>query len=337
MTVISPAGTETTVLAPAQPAPTRFQRWQHWRRSRSGREALTFYLFVSPWLLGFVFLTLFPFVMSFVASFTNYDAMSPLALVDFIGLRNYLRAFTDPDAERSFFNTLYFGVWMVPIGTLLAFSLALILNRDFRGKGTFRTIYFLPTVFPVVASATIWILVAQKNSGLLNNVLSLASGRIVAFSWLTEYPHIVLSAFILWTTVGGGMVVFLAGLQGISSELLDAARIDGATELELIWHVICPLMTPQIYFQVTMGIIGTLQIFLQPILMSPGVATMFGGMASVPLRPIYMFLNHVMVQSLVYQRFGYGMTLLWLLTIFVVVINFLLAKSSRFWVHSEAD
>ena len=308
-----------------------------WVRSRAGREALTLYLFISPWAIGFIFLTVFPFGMGILTSLTNYDGISPLHLVKFVGVDNYVRAFKDEIAWRAFGNVSLLALWLVPIGMTVSTGLAILLNQDVKGKGLFRTVYYLPAVFPIVAGAMLWIQIADKNAGLLNAFLSLFRPG-TAVNWLVEYTRLILALFVVWSGTGGGMVIILAGLQGIPQELKEAAQIDGSNRWQTFRHVTLPLLTPVLFFQLIMSLIGSLQIYVQPILMTPATrgATMTG-LAGVPRRPAYMYLNHVMIQILSYQRFGYGTALLWIMFVVLILFTLVLFRTSRYWVYYEVE
>jgi len=309
----------------------RSARARTWLKSRAGREALALYLFIAPWALGLLLLTVVPVALGVLTSLTNYDGISPLNLVKFVGGANYVRAFKDEDARQAFGNVALLSLWLVPIGITVSTTLAVLLNQDIKGKGLFRTIYYLPTVFPIVAGATLWISIADKNAGLLNAVLSIFRPG-TAVNWL------LLSLFVIWSGTGGGMVIMLAGLQGIPQELKDAARIDGANSWRAFVHITLPLLTPVLFFQLIMSLIGTLQIYVQPLLLSAGSGVQVGsGLAGTPRRPVYMYLNHVMIQILAYQRFGYGTALLWIMFVILVLLTLVIFRTSRYWVYYEVE
>jgi multiple sugar transport system permease protein len=298
---------------------------------------MALYLFIAPWALGFLLLTLLPIGMGILTSLTNYDGISPLNLVKFVGVQNYVRAFQDEEAWGAFGNVAVLSLWLVPIGMVVSTTLAVLLNQDVKGKGVFRTIYYLPTVFPIVAGATLWITIADKNAGLLNAVLSVFRPG-TAVNWLLQYTRLILSLFVIWSGTGGGMIIMLAGLQGIPQELKDAARIDGANSWRTFVHITLPLLTPVIFFQLIMSLIGTLQIYVQPILMTPatrGATTT--GLAGIPRRPVYMYLNHVMIRLLAYQQFGYGTALLWIMFVILVLLTLGVFRTSRYWVYYEVE
>lgn len=325
------------VTARSRRLPRSSARLRRWIKSRAGREALALYLFISPWALGLLLLTIVPVALGILTSLTNYDGISPLNLVKFVGTANYVRASHDEDAWQGFSNVALLSLWLVPIGITVSTALAALLNQDVKGKGVFRTIYYLPTVFPIVAGATLWISIADKNAGLLNAFLSIFRPG-TAVNWLLQYTRVILAMFMIWAGTGGGMIIMLAGLQGIPQELKDAARIDGANSWGAFRHVTLPLLTPVLFFQLIMSLIGTLQVYVQPLLLSAGTGVTVGsGLAGSPRRPVYMYLNHVMIQILAYQRFGYGTALLWIMFVVLVLLTLVIFRTSRYWVYYEVE
>ena len=298
-----------------------------WRR-RGLRRAVTFYLLISPWLIGFVLLAAIPLVMAFLMSLSNYDGLN-LEYVQFVGLENYVRAFTDPDAQHALGRTLLLMAVVVPLSLTLQLALALMVNQPIRFTSLFRTIFYLPYVIPVVAAAWVWKIFVDPTGGLLNALLGVA-GAELNVRWLVEYPTIVLALLTIWGAAGGGMVVFLAGLQGIPAEYREAAMIDGANRLQVTRHITLPLLSPVIFFNLVTGIIATLQILVQPMLLAPGILGLSPG--TVPPRDNYLYAVHAYLEIFVKQLFGYGSALLWLLFAVVLGLTLVLFKTSRRWV-----
>src|ERR1035437_5738492 len=298
-------------------------------RGRAWRETRSFYLFVAPWLIGFVVLSVFPLVLGLAASFSNYDGFN-LDHVKFVGFSNYTRAATDGEAIVALGRTVYFSFLSVPLGILLALAIAMMLNQSIPFRGGFRTLFYLPTVVPIVASVWVWKIFLDQNFGLLNAGLTLVIPN-TAIRWLVDYPTFALIALTLWMGVGGGMVIFLAGLQGVPIELKDAAQIDGANRWETFRFITLPLLTPVVFFQLILGIIGRLQTLVAPMLLAGG------SMIAMPPRDNYLYLIHVYIQVFANQRFGYGTALLWLLFIVIVVLSLIVFRSSRYWVYYEME
>src|SRR5438094_716782 len=267
--------------------PRAWPRTTAWRR-RSFRRAVTFYLLISPWLVGFILLGAVPLAGAFVMSFTNYDGLN-LDYVRFVGTDNYARAFGDSDAQYALGRTLLLMAVVVPIGLALQLALALMVNQPIRFSNVFRTIFYLPYVIPVVAAVWIWKIFVDPTGGLVN---AAAGAVFPEANWrlLVEYPTAVLAVLTIWGAAGGGMVVFLAGLQGIPAEYREAAMIDGASRAQVTRYITLPLLTPVIFFNLVTGIIVALQILVQPMLLSPGILGLNPG--TVPPRDNYLYSVH---------------------------------------------
>jgi multiple sugar transport system permease protein len=296
---------------------------------RAWRETRSFYLFIAPWLIGFVALSLVPLALGFATSLTNYDGFN-LDNLKFRGFANYERILEDDDVVYSLGRTLLYTAINVPLGIALALGLAMLLNQAIAGRGVFRTLFYLPHVVPIVAVVWIWRIFLDQNFGILNAMISIFRPD-TGIRWLVDYPTEVVVALSLWTGVGGGMVIFLAGLQGIPTELKEAARIDGANAWDVFRHVTLPLLTPVVFFQMILSIIGSLQVLVAPMLLT---GTQLG---SLPPRDNYFYVVHVFQQVFANQRFGYGTALLWLLFLVIVVLSVLVFRSSRYWVYYEVE
>jgi len=296
---------------------------------RAQRRTRTFYTFLTPWLLGLIFLTLVPLIFGFVISLTNYDGFN-LFSAKFIGLQNYARAFTTDNVNVGFSigRTLLWGALNLPLWMGLSFLLALILNQDVKGRSFFRTLYYLPSVVPAVAAVTVWKILLDKNNGLFNGLISIFQPGI-AIGWLTTYALQGMTAIAVWTGLGAGMVIFLAGLQNIPDELVEAAKIDGANGWQVFANITLPLMTPIIFFQLIMGLVGSFQQLTYPLLLATGVTNNTG----VPPRSIYLYMIHTYREIFANQRYGYGTALLWLLTIGVTALTLFVFWSQKFWVY----
>jgi len=307
--------------------PQTWPRSAAWRR-RGFRRGLTFYLLISPWLIGFVLLGAIPLAGAFVMSFTNYDGLN-LDYLSFVGADNYTRALGDADAQYALGRTLLLMAFVVPVGLGLQLALALMVNQKIRFSNFFRTIFYLPYVIPVVASVWIWKIFVDPTGGLLNALIGTVLPDLHV-RWLVEYPTAVLAVLTVWAAAGGGMVVFLAGLQGIPAEYREAAMIDGASRTQVTRYITLPLLTPVIFFNLVTGIIVALQILVQPMLLSPGILGLNPG--TVPPRDNYLYVVHAYIEIFTKQLFGYGSALLWVLFAVVLGLTVLLFKTSRRWV-----
>ena len=315
------------VHPPAHATKTNKRFWQH--RGRRAARTYAFYAMISPWLIGFILLGIVPLVVGLLASITNYDGIN-VDSFKWIGMRNYSRVFQDSEALHAFRRTLLWSALNVPIWLALSFVLALILNQSIRARGFFRTLFYLPSIIPAVGAVWAWRLLLDPNNGVVNALISIFRPG-TAILWTTDYALQSLTMIAVWQGAGVGMVIFLAGLQGIPRELEEAAFLDGASTLESFRYVTIPLMTPVIFFQLVLAIIGSLQQFALPMLLAGG------RLGSVPPRDAYFFVVHVMRQIFTFSRFGYGLALLWLLFVVIVVLTIVVFWSSRFWVHYEVD
>jgi len=291
------------------------KRWSASRRER--REMLAFHLFTLPWTLGFVCLSLIPLVLGLLTSFTNYDGFN-LPTIRFLGARNYVRAFVK------------YAIINVPIGLTLSLSLALMLNQSIGGQGIFRTLFYIPSVLPLTGSVWLFRILMNQNTGLVNALLSLVIPG-TAINWFNEHFFGILWVH-SWWHAGGAMVLFLAGLQGIPEELYEAARLDGANRLQMFKHVTIPLLTPVIFFQMIMGILGSLQILNAALLFGRG-GNMTGA-AGMP-RERFTYMVYQYIQVFEFQRFGYGVALAWIFFVIVLVLTGIVLWTARFWVYYE--
>jgi multiple sugar transport system permease protein len=292
--------------------------------SLSRREAMWAYILISPWLIGFVWLTAGPMITSAVFTFAEYDLLNPLR---FIGLQNWRYMFTqDPLFWHSLRVTLTFSVVALPAGLVLGLALALLLNAKVPGLTIWRTVYYMPSVVAGVAVAVLWNQVFNPRFGIINWMLSWFG--IKGPGWL-QSPDWALPALIIMSLwgVGGGMIIYLAGLQSIPTTLYEAATIDGASMWQRFSHITLPLITPVIFYNLVIGIIGTFQYFTNAYVMTnggPANATLFYN--------LYLYRN-----TFQYQRLGYGSALAWLLLFIVLVMTALVFRSSSAWVYYEGE
>jgi multiple sugar transport system permease protein len=269
-------------------------------------------------------------VYGFLVSLTNFDGSSPRWR--WVGLDNYVELFSDGDAWAALFRTLAFTAIVVPLSVAGSLGLATIINRRLRAVGLWRTVFFLPSVVPVVAMAIMWKLVFNRDAGILNVILGFAG--IEPISWLVDptafYALIVL---MLWS-LGAGMIIMLAALQGVPTELEEAAVVDGAGRWTVFRHVTVPMISPVLFFQVVTGVIGALQVFVQPLLLTP--ASGLAGVGTVP-QSNHLYMVQVYQEFFLSNRFGYGSAMLWIFFLIILGLTLLLLRSSRSWVYYEVD
>lgn len=300
--------------------------------SRAQRQKLKWGLiFISPWLAGFIILTLYPMGASLYYSFTDYDVLRPPV---WVGAQNYTVFLTQDNlALTAIYNTLFYAAFSVPLGILVSVTLALLLNAKVRGLAVFRGIFFIPSIVPVVASAVLWVWLFSSRSGLIN--LGLQALGLPKVAWLSDpswtKPALIIMS--LWS-VGGSVVIYLAGLQDIPQSLYEAAMIDGANTWQQISRITLPLLTPQIFFQLVLGLIGAFQVFVQAfILGSIGGGALGMGSEAGPANSLLFYSLYLYLNAFRFFRMGYASAMAWLLFLITFVSTLIVLRSSRQWVH----
>ena len=302
-------------------------------RSRSIVESFHFYIFIAPWLIGWVVLSIVPLVLGFVISLSNYNGFN-WDTAKFVGAANYARALGDQEVWASLERIVSFSVANVLVGLFLPLLLAVLLNTNIKVKGIFRTIFYIPTLVPVVAGAFIMKIFLDKNFGLVNAGLSLARPG-TALPWLTDLAPLSLMLFVQWLTAGSAMLIFFSGLQGISKEVKEAAIMDGAGPWTTFWKITLPLLSPLVFFQLIIGVVTSLQIMVQPMVLLATQGT--GQIGTPPTESTYMYLVYTFIQIFGQGRFAYGTALLWIFFVVVLLITLALFRTSRYWVHYEVE
>lgn len=279
------------------------------------------FLFISPWLIGFFVFMLYPFVRSVYLSFTSYDIVTP---PKWVGLANYQTLLVDdPLFWQSLWVTLRYALAVVPIGIVAGVALALLLNAEVRGQTIFRTIFYLPSIVPSVATAVIFSWILNPEIGLVNGLL-----RTVGFkdgpAWLTDAHWAPWSlVFMSIWGVGGSMVIYLAGLKDIPVYLYEAGRLDGATGWKSLRHITLPLLTPVIFYNLVMGVIGAFQYFTEAYVMTRG-----GPDGSTTFYALYLF-----QRAWTFLDMGYASAMAWVLFLVVMAITIVLFRGQQKWVH----
>ena len=291
------------------------------------REALQGYLYIAPWIIGFLIFVAGPLVASLYYSFTYYPLLQDPS---WIGLQNYTTAlFNDRMFWLSVQRTLLWAITTVPLGIAGSFFAAVLLNRAIFGKSFWRVLFFLPSLTPEVAAAVLWVWILQPDVGILNSTLRSLLG-IRGPDWLASpdwaLPSLVLIS--LWTGIGSiRMLIFLAGLQGVPQELYDAADVDGVNWWQRIWHVTVPMISPTILLNLILGIIGSLQVF--------GLA--FVTTAGGPAYATYFYALHLYQTAFRSFDMGYGSALAWFLFVAILVLTLIQISASRRWVYYAGD
>jgi multiple sugar transport system permease protein len=287
------------------------------------REAMWFYLFASPWIIGFVVFLLGPMIASIYISLTDWDSFTP---PKWVGLENYTRLLTDdPVFWKALWNTFYYAAVSVPLGLVIGLWLANLLNKQVRARKVFRTLIYLPTLVPLVATAMIFKMVLAP-SGPLNDVLGWFG--IPGPSWLLEAiwvkPALVLLS--VWGA-GGATVLLLAAMKGIPRELYEAAEVDGAGPVRQFWSITIPQLTPIIFFNLVMGLIGAFQVFSQVYILTKGGPNN----ASQTMVPL------LFDEAFSFYHMGYASAISWLLFAVILVFTLLAFRTARRWVFYETE
>ena len=293
-------------------------------RTKRRRDTIEGYLFIMPVVLGLLIFTFGPMIASLYFSFTDYPILrSP----EWIGLGNYIKMFTK---EKYFWHslriTLTYAIFAVPLGIMGGFILAMVLNQRVKGIAFFRTCFYMPTIVPAVASAVLWGWLLNPDYGLVNALLR--SLGLPTSRFLGE-PESALGSLVLMSLwgVGGGMVIYLAGLQGIPESFYEAAKIDGANEFQLFWHITIPMMTSTIFFTLVMGLIGTFQYFLPAFILTGGG----------PLKATYFYNLMLYERAFRYTHMGMASAMAWFLLVLVLLLTLLVFRSSSRWVYYETE
>lgn len=300
------------------------------RQGRFGRPELIGLAFAAPWLVGLLVFGLYPIVSSFYFSLCRYNIIRPPA---FIGLENYKILFTeDPLFWKSLWNTFYLTALGLPLQLSFALGAAMLLNMRVKGQSLFRTLTYLPTVVPAVATAILWVWILNPEYGLLNSMI--AKIGLPTPGWLSD-PNWSKPALILvgiWGT-GNTAIIFLAGLQQVPRALYEAAVVDGAGRLQQFRHVTLPMLSPVIFFNLVMGIIGSFQYFTHVYVMTAGLGGGGRGAGgpefSTLVYPLYLYQN-----AFLFFRMGYASAMAWILFLIVAAILVFVFRTSS-WVHQE--
>jgi len=286
-------------------------------------EAMWGYVFISPWLVGFVLFTAGPMLASIVLSLMEWELIVPPT---FVGLGNFRQLMADRYVSISLYNTAYYTFLSVPLHLITALIAAILMNQRVRFISYYRTLYYLPSVTPAVASALLWSFVFNPDYGLANAVLQMFG--LPAQGWFFD-PALAKPTFILvslWN-LGSAMVIFLAGLQGIPDTLYEAASIDGANWLAKFWSITLPMLSPVIFFNLVMGIIASFQVFTGAYIITnggPADATLF--------YVLYLYRN-----AFQFFRMGYASALAWVLFLIILVFTLLQLRLARRWVYYEGE
>lgn len=293
------------------------------KRGLIKKDTLAFFLFTSPWIFGFIVFTLGPILASVWISFTDWNMFTP---ANYVGFENYKFIFTEDKVFwKTVYNTFYYAVISVPLLLILSLLMAHLLNQKVRHMRVFRTAFYLPSVVPIVASSMIfmWILAPD---GVINKALSFFG--IDGPSWLLDERYVKFSfVFMAIWGVGGSMILLLSGMQGISQELYESAAIDGAGKVRQLFTITVPMLSPILFFNLIMGIIGSLQTFSQVYILTKGG----------PNNASNMIVPYLYDNAFKYFRMGYASAIAWILFIIIMALTLVVFKTSSMWVFYEGE
>jgi multiple sugar transport system permease protein len=284
------------------------------------------YAYIAPWAAGFLLFVAFPLVMSLYLSFTQYNIITAPV---FVGLENYRVAFFEDQLFwSSIWRTAQYAVLAGTLGVIGSLLAALLLNQELKGTTIFRTLYYLPSLTPIVASALLWVWIFQPKIGVLNYLLDQVG--ITGPPWLQSstwaIPSLVIIA--LWGGIGGSrMIVFLAGLQGVPQELYDSASVDGASSVQRFWYVTLPMISPVVFFNTVIVVIGSFRVF------SVSYIATAGG----PAYATYFYIYHLFQNAFNYLQMGYAAALAWIFFALMLGFTFLQFRASRRWVFYSGE
>ncbi len=289
------------------------------------RRNLEGFPFILPWLVGFLMFTVWALGYSFYLSLTDWDIFNP---PNFVGLANYAKLLKDPTFWKALRNTFYFTGLAVGLQMIVALFVAILLNQNIPGRGVLRTIYYLPTVIGGTSLGVLWLMLLNQRTGLVNRFLGFLG--IEGPAWLVDPAWIIPSVVLItiWG-VGGTIIIFLAALQGVPRELYEAAQIDGAGAWKRFIHITIPMISPVIFFNVVMAIIGSMKVFAPAYVLF----TSQGG----PQQAGLFFVPYIYRQGFISLRMGYASALAWVLFFIILLLTLMVFRSFAFWVFYERE
>ena len=279
----------------------------HYFKTPEGRRTFWGYLFISPFILGVMIWVVYPAGMAAWLAFQKWNLITP---PKYVGLDNFQTMFADKLFWQSMKVTFTYTFVSVPLGLIIAFLLALLINTKVRGLAVFRTVYYLPSIVPAVASAVLWAWIFNTDFGLLNAGLNMLGFNKIAWLQQPEYALPALILMSLWS-VGAAMIIFLAGLQGIDDVFYEAAKIDGAGAWQQMWHITIPLMSSVIFFNLILGVINSFQVFTAGYLITSG-----GPQNATLFYVLYLYRN-----GFQYLKMGYAAALSWVLFLIILIFT----------------
>lgn len=284
------------------------------------KEAIAGYLFASPWIIGMIVFLLYPLASSVYYSFCEYSVLKPPI---FIGTENYRELFRDEVFWKTVGNTAMYAAMALPAGLIVSLALAMLLNSKVKGMAIYRTIFFLPSLVPMVSLAVLWLFLLNGEHGIVNEALRML--KVDGPNWLGD-PMWSKPALVVLGAWGAGnaMLIYLASLQDVPTSLIEAAELDGANGWHKTRNVTLPMISPVILFNLIMGIIGTLQVFAVPYVMFPGGS---------PARSTYFYAMYLFDNAFRYNKMGYASAMGWLMFLVILGLTWVSLKVSEKHVH----
>jgi multiple sugar transport system permease protein len=305
----------------------------------SRRESSWGLLFLSPWIIGFLAFTLIPMLATLFFSFINLRITDGiLSSPDFAGLDNYRQLFKDPQVwststtPGSLWITIKFGLYALPVGIFLPLAIAVLMNNpNLKGQMFFRSMFYMPYIVPFVAAVFIWGGMLNPESGWINrSLMALGVPKASVPTWSNDvnwvYPDYVIRG--LWG-IGNAMLIMLAGLQGVPTELYDASKVDGANGWQTFWKVTFPMISPVIFYNLVLSIVGLFQYFLVPLVVNSGTGRPGGA--------TYFYNLYLYKTFFTYQNMSYGSTLAWFLFVVILLVTIVLFSTAKYWVYYAAE
>ncbi len=304
-------------------ATSRRTKLSSFRLTRQTRNGL---LFVSPWLIGFALFFAYPFFATVYYSFTNF---SGVGAAHWVGLQNYRNLLHDGLFWTSLYNTGFYTVFELPLSTLVALGLALLLNMDVRGRSIYRTIFYIPSIVPIVASCMIFVWIFNPATGIVNDALNdiHVSGPGWFFSTFWSKPSLILLG--LWG-VGQPMVIYLAGLQSIPAELYEVAALDGANAWARLRNITLPMLSPVILFNVILQLVACFSYFTQ-------AQVIEGSNVGGPGTSTWFYVQYLYEQAFQFLKLGYSSAMAFILFVISAIVMVILFRSSSRWVYYASE
>ena len=288
-------------------------------------------LFVSPWIVGFLCLQVYPIFYSLQMSFTEYSGFGDMVN---IGFQNYTNLFKDDLFWKSAYNTLYYTILAVPLGVVVAIILAIAMNQKVKEVPIYRAILYIPSILPVFALSLVWVVFLNPKFGLFNRIgtaVGLPTVDMLGDPAWTKFAIVLMAQL----GAGGPALIFLAGLRGVPAEMLESAQIDGAGPIRRFFAITLPLITPVILYDIILGLAMGLQVFTQAYIITSGA---IGGNATAgPRNSLLFYVYYLYKSAFQYTQMGYASALAWVLFIVSIILAMSVFKWAKSWVHYESE